>query len=54
METKQQRIKDTALIGSIMTLCAAPFGMAPLAIGLTAWYCYKEAKQYNNNNSNDQ
>ena len=54
METKQKRIKDTLLIGSALALCAAPLGMAPLAIGLTAWYCYKEAKQYNSNNSNDQ
>jgi len=44
METKQERIKDTLLIGSVLALCAVPLGMAPLAIGLTGWYAMKEAR----------
>lgn len=44
MQTKRERIKDTLLIGSVLALCAAPLGIAPLAIGLTGWYAMKEAK----------
>jgi len=44
MQSKRERIKDTVLIGSVLALCAVPFGMAPLAIGLTGWYAIKEAK----------
>jgi len=44
MQSKRERIKDTILIGSVLALCAVPFGMAPLAIGLTGWYAMKEAK----------
>jgi len=36
--------KNTILIGSVLALCAVPFGMAPLAIGLTGWYVIKEAR----------
>lgn len=55
METKQERIKDTLLIGSVLALCAVPLGMAPLAIGLTGWYAIKEARSgTRDNNEPDQ
>lgn len=55
METKQERIKDTLLIGSVLALCAVPLGMAPLAISLTGWYAIKEARSgTRNNNEPDQ
>ena len=43
--TKYKRAKDTALITSAMTLIAAPFGMAPLALGIGAWYIMKDVRQ---------
>ena len=55
MQSKRERIKDTVLIGSVLALCAAPLGMAPLAIGLTGWYAMKEAKSgTRDNNEPDQ
>ena len=51
MQSKRERIKDTILIGSVLALCAVPFGMAPLAIGLTGWYAMKEAKSGTRDNS---
>ena len=45
--TKYERVKDTALIASAMTLIAAPFGMAPLALGIGAWYIIKDVQQPN-------
>ena len=55
MQSKQERIKDTILIGSVLALCAVPLGMAPLAIGLTGWYAIKEVKSgTRGNNEPDQ
>jgi len=55
MQSKRERIKDTILIGSVLALCVVPFGMAPLAIGLTGWYAIKEAKSgTRDNNEPDQ
>lgn len=54
--TKYKRTKDTALIASAMTLIAAPFGMAPLALGIGAWYIIKDvtqAKHIKDNNTKD-
>lgn len=53
--TKYERAKDTALIASVMALIAAPFGMAPLALGIGAWYVIKDAQQAKriNNSNND-
>ena len=54
--TKYKRVKDTALITSAMTLIAAPFGMAPLALGIGAWYIIKDvtqAKHTKDNNTKD-
>jgi hypothetical protein len=51
MQSKRERIKDTILIGSVLALCAVPFGMAPLAIGLTGWYAIKEAKPVTRGNN---
>ena len=45
--TKYERTKDTALITSAMALIAAPFGMAPLALGIGAWYIIKDVQQAN-------
>ena len=51
---KYKRTKDTALITSAMALIAAPFGMAPFALGIGAWYIIKDVQQANRiNNSND-
>ena len=52
---KYKRTKDNALITSAMALIAAPFGMAPLALGIGAWYIIKDAQQTKriNNSNND-
>ena len=51
--TKYERAKDTALIASVMTLIAAPFGMAPLALGIGAWYIMKDVRQAKHIKNND-
>lgn len=55
MMSKHERAKDTALITSAMALIAAPFGMAPLALGIGAWYIIKDVQQTKriNNSAND-
>ena len=51
--TKYKRAKDTALITSAMTLIAAPFGMAPLALGIGAWYIIKDVTQTKHTKDNN-
>jgi hypothetical protein len=53
MMSKYERTKDTALITSAMALIAAPFGMAPLALGIGAWYIIKDVQQTKRINKSD-